>query len=314
MARTRIGTASWVDKSLVESRKYYPDWAKKPEDRLRFYASEFPLVEVDSSYYALPSQRNSALWVERTSDDFLFNVKAFRLFTSHPTQPKAMPKSIREEIPDDLAAKKNLYYHGVPSEFRGEMWRMFEDALLPLDSAGKLGVIVFQFPPWFMPRPDSKEHILECQERLPQYRLAVEFRNRYWLSERNREDTFNFLRDNKLTFIAVDEPQGFKSSVPPVAEVTADTAIVRFHGRNKGAWEKKGLASSSERFNYYYPQGEMEEWVPRVREMQERAKEVHLIMNTNKEDQGIVNARLMGRLLGEGLDEPEPSPSEPRLL
>ena len=315
MAKVRIGTASWADKSLTESRKYYPDWAKAPADRLRFYAGEFPLVEVDSSYYAIPSERNSALWVERTPHDFLFNVKAFRLFTRHPTRPAVVPKEMRQELPAGAFGEKNLYYDDVPKDIRDRMWKAFEDALLPLDSAGKLGVVVFQFPPWFMPRTDSKEHILECQKHLPQYRLGMEFRNRYWLSERNREDTLGFLRDNGLAFIAVDEPQGFGSSVPPVAEVTTDTAIVRFHGRNKETWEKKGLASSSERFNYYYAQDEMEEWVPRVREMQARSKEVHLIMNTNKEDQGIVNARLMGKLLGEGLDERETPPNEmPRLL
>jgi len=222
---------------------------------------------------------------------------------------------MRQELSTGLSEKKNLYYDDVPRDLRDQMWKTFEDALLPLDSAGKLGMIVFQFPPWFMPRPDSKEHILECQEHLPQYRLAVEFRNQHWLSERNRKDTLGFLRDNSLAFIAVDEPQGFGSSVPPVAEVTADTAMVRFHGRNKETWEKKGLTSSSERFNYYYSQDEMEEWVPRVREMQARSKEVHLIMNTNKEDQGIVNARLMGKLLGEGLNERESPPEGmPRLL
>lgn len=304
MTRTRIGTASWADRPLVQSGKYYPEWARKPADRLRFYASEFPLVEVDSSYYALPSQRNAALWAGITPDDFLFDVKAFRLFTSHPTQPRVIPGEIREELPGRLSEKRNVYYRDLPPELRASLWRMFEDALLPLDSAGKLGVVVFQFPQWFMPRPDSKEHILECQEQLPQYRLAVEFRNRYWLSERNRDDTFGFLRDNGLAFIAVDEPQGFDSSVPPLAEVTADTALVRFHGRNRETWERRDLASSSERFDYYYSQPEMEEWVPRVREMQQRAREVHLIMNTNHQDQGIVNARLMGRLLDGGPNEP----------
>jgi uncharacterized protein YecE (DUF72 family) len=301
MGRIRIGTASWTDKSLLESGKYYPAWCKTPADRLKFYASEFPVVEVDSSYYAMPSQRNAVLWAERTPRDFLFNVKAFRLFTQHPTQLAAVPREMQTELPGNLAEKRNLYYRDVPPEVRAGMWKMFEDALLPLDSAGKLGVVVFQFPPWFMPGSDAKRHILECQERLPQYRLAVEFRNAYWLSDRNRQETLGFLRDNNLGFVAVDEPQGFKSSVPPVSEVTSDTAIVRFHGRNKDTWEKKGLAASSERFNYYYTKDEMGEWVPRLHEMAERAQEMHLIMNTNYEDQGIVNARLLAGLVNGGL-------------
>lgn len=300
MARVRIGTASWTDRSLLDSGKYYPEHVKTPADRLRFYSAEFPLVEVDSSYYAMPSQRNSELWVERTPDDFIFNVKAFRLMTNHPTQLKALPRGLREELPVSLTEKRNVYYKDIPPELRVDMWKMFADALLPLDSAGKLGVVVFQFPPWFMPRHESRDHILECQERLPQYCMAVEFRNQYWLNEKNRERTLQFLKDNRLAFVAVDEPQGFKSSVPPVAEVTTDTAMVRFHGRNTETWEKKGLAASSERFNYTYSKEEMQEWVPRVQAMAERAQEMHLIMNTNYGDQGIINSHTLADLLGQG--------------
>ena len=175
MSGIRIGTASWTDKSLIDSGKYYPEWVKTPADRLRHYSSDFPLVEVDSSYYAMPSRRNSELWVERTPSDFLFNIKAFRLMTTHPTQMKALPGGIREELPADLAEKRNLYYKDIPAELRADLWEMYSDALLPLDSAGKLGIVVFQFPPWFMPRHESRDHILECQERLPQYKLAVEW-------------------------------------------------------------------------------------------------------------------------------------------
>ena len=92
MARLKIGTASWTDKSLLDSGKYYPADCKSAEARLRYYASEFPLVEVDSTYYGMPAERNSVLWTERTPEDFTFNVKAFRLFTSHQTQPKFPPQ------------------------------------------------------------------------------------------------------------------------------------------------------------------------------------------------------------------------------
>ena len=97
--------------------------------------------------------------------------------------------------------------------------------------------------------------------------------------------------------MAVDEPQGFKSSVPPVADVTADIAMVRFHGRNQSTWEAKGLAAASRRFDYCYSAEQMEEWVPKIRMMEANAEEVHLVMNTNYEDQGIANVRLMGELL-----------------
>ena len=91
-----------------------------------------------------------------------------------------------------------------------------------------------------------------------------------------------------------------------VAEVTGDTAIVRFHGRNKETWEeKKGLSASSERFNCYYSREEMDEWVPRVRGMQEQVGEIHPVVDTNYLDQGIVNSHLLGDLPSEGLRSSE---------
>src|SRR3954454_6866771 len=87
-----VGTSSWTDKSLIESGSFYPADVKTPEARLRFYATRFPIVEVDSSYYAIPSDKTAKLWVERTPEDFVFNMKAFRLLTTHQTQPKVLPK------------------------------------------------------------------------------------------------------------------------------------------------------------------------------------------------------------------------------
>ena len=245
MGRIKIGTASWTDRSLIESGRFYPETATSAEARLRFYSAEFPMVEVDSTYYGMPSERNSHLWAERTPKDFTFNVKAFRLFTTHQTQPRALPKNIREELPADLTSKRNLYYRDLPPQCQDRMWDMFDGALRPLDWAGKLGVIVFQFPPWFMPRRESYQHLEECRAHLPDYKLAVEFRNQYWLKEDNLEETFSFLRRNDMSYIAVDEPQGFKSSVPPVTDITGRYGIVRFHGRNRETWEAKGLTSAA---------------------------------------------------------------------
>src|SRR4030067_2767684 len=113
------------------------------------------------------------------------------------------------------------------------MCQRFAAALLPLDSAGKLRVLLFQFPPWFLPGAESKEYILEVKEqRLPQYTVAVEFRNNLWLSDRNRDRTLRFLSDNRLPFVCVDEPQGFRSSVPAAGGATAAGALVRLQRRN----------------------------------------------------------------------------------
>ena len=295
-ARILVGTCSWADKTLVDSGKFYPPDVKSPEERLRFYAGQFPLVEVDSTYYGLPAERNAALWTERTPDSFTFDVKAFRMMTQHPTPPRALPKDIREGLPEALAKKPNLYVKDMPRDAVDEVWKRFASALLPLDSAGKLGVIVFQFPPWFLPVPENRDYLLEARERLPQYKVAVEFRNGRWLSEHNAPHTLSFLREHKLPLICVDEPQGFENSVPPVAEATADVALVRFHGRNSATWNKRGL-TPAERFDYLYSEDELREWVPRVEKLAKDAREVHLLMNNCREDKAVAGARQLQLLL-----------------
>jgi len=312
-ARILVGTCSWTDATLIESGAFYPPAASTPAERLRFYAQNFPIVEVDSTYYGLPSERNAALWVERTPAEFTFDLKAYALFTHHPTQVRSLPKDVREALDAKARQKANVYYRDLPSALRDEMWQRFASALLPLDSAGKLGVVLFQFPPWFMPGSESKDYILEVkEERLPQYTVAVEFRNNRWLSETNRQRTLRFLSDHRLPFVCVDEPQGLRSSVPPLAEATASDALARFHGRNVDMWERKGI-TASERFRYLYSQDELEEWVSPIQRLAEQAERVHVLMNNCYQDFAVRNARQMAKLLG-AASEPPPSAPQPPLL
>lgn len=291
-----VGTCSWTDKTLLESG-WYPRGVNTPEERLRYYAQHFPIVEVDSSYYALPNERNAGLWVERTPPDFRFDIKAFSLFTHHPTPISALPRDVREALPHGLRERERLYYRDLPPELRDELWERFAAALLPLDSAGKLGVILFQFPPWFLPGKESRRYIQELRERLPQYTPAIEFRQERWLGEeRDRAAVLRFLREHRLPLVCVDEPQGFVSSVPPLAEATAEVSVVRLHGRNATAWQAKG-ATVAERFNYLYERGELEEWVPRVRKLAQEAQEVHVLFNNCFRDYAVRNAHQMTELL-----------------
>jgi len=311
-ARILVGTCSWTDATLIESGAFYPRAASTPAERLRFYAQNFPIVEVDSTYYGLPSERNAALWVERTPAEFTFDLKAYALFTHHPTQVRSLPKDVREALDAKARQKANVYYRDLPPDLRDEMWQRFASALLPLDSAGKLGVVLFQFPPWFMPGSESTDYILEVkEERLPQYTVAVEFRNNRWLSDTNRQRTLSFLSDHRLPFVCVDEPQGFRSSVPPAAEATASDALVRFHGRNAEMWERKGI-TASERFRYLYSQDELEEWVSPIQRLAEQAERVHVLMNNCYQDFAVRNARQMVKLLG-AASEPPSAPQPPLL-
>ena len=305
MAEIRVGTASWTDPTLISSGRFYPDSARSAEARLQYYASQFNIVEVDSSYYALPNERNSYLWTERTPDDFVFNFKVFRIFTQHPTPLSALPKSIRNELTTELQGKKNLYYRDLPAELVDGLWQRFESALLPLDTVGKLGVVLFQFPSWFYPGSRQLDHIEMCKAKLQQYRLAVEFRNSVWLSEKNRASTFDFLRRNDLPFVCVDEPQGFKSSVPPVVEATSDIGLVRFHGRNAETWEKKGIGPA-ERFNYLYTEEELKPWASKIAEISKQTSQMHVLFNNCYQDKAVVNARQMCFMLG--------SPGPPKMV
>ena len=219
---------------------FYPAREMTPADRLAHYAGQFPIVEVDATYYAPPAERTAGLWVERTPPDFTFDVKAFRLLTQHPTPPRTLWKDLAAALPDDLKAKKNLYARDLPRELLAEAFDRFVSALLPLHSAGKLGVVLFQLPPYVVPSRGAYGYLSWAAERLAEYRVAVEFRQQRWMDEAHRDSTLAFLEEHQLSYVCVDAPQGFRSSMPPVAAATAALAEVRFHGRNQETWEAPG--------------------------------------------------------------------------
>ena len=292
-----VGISSWTEPTLVKEGTFYPPEAKSAEERLRFYASQFPIVEVDSSYYFPPSERNSALWIERTPNDFTFNVKAYSLLTQHPTKVDSLYKEVKEALPEELAGKRNVYAERIPPELLDEVWQRFASALMPLHSAGKLGCVLFQFPQYFVISRKAKDYIVGCKERLPDFRIAVEFRHKSWMEERNREETATFLAEHDLPLVCVDMPQGFDSSLPPVALATSRSlAVVRFHGRNREAWEKK-TKTAAERFDYDYSKRELQTWVPKIESLAEEARETHVVMNNCYRDYAVNNARQLASLL-----------------
>ena len=291
-----IGSASWTDKTLIACGRFYPKECKSAEARLRYYATQFPIVEVDSSYYGMPTPSNAQLWAERTPEGFVFNVKAFRLFTGHQTSPTVLHKDIRQALGSDLP--EVFYYKDVPAEIRGELWRRFSEALEPLRQAGKLGAVHFQFAPWLLRNREGQAHVRECVARMEGLPVAVEFRNKSWFDGANAASTVAFERELGVVHTVVDGPQGFANSVPDIWEVTHPAlALVRLHGRNRETWNHKGPASSS-RFNYWYSSEELAALKPEILKVSRKARQVHVLFNTNYEDQGQVNARLMMQVLG----------------
>ena len=299
----RIGTASWTDPTMTAAGVFYPAGADSAEERLAYYASRFPLVEVDATYYALPARRTAELWRDRTPPDFMFDIKAHALMTGQPTETKRLPKDIRTELPADVAAKPRIYAKDLPAELTDAVWAMFLDGLEPLREAGQLGSVLLQYPRWFFTSSENRDTILDAKERLGAVRSAVEFRNATWFNEKNIERTLGFLEKHAIPLVMVDGPQGFKSSIPPLAATTSpDLAIVRFHGRRAETWEARGI-QTVERFRYLYSRDELEEWVPRIREASRQARETHVLMNNCYANYGSTNARELAALLLEPIEE-----------
>jgi uncharacterized protein YecE (DUF72 family) len=292
-----IGSASWTDKTLIACGRFYPPQAKTAEARLRYYATQFPVVEVDSGYYGMPTAANAQLWAQRTPQGFGFNVKAFRLFTGHQTSPLALHKDLQQALGPD--APKVLYYKDTPAEIRNELWRRFAEALAPLREAGKLGAVHFQFAPWLLRNREGMAHVEHCVEKMAGQLLAAEFRNKSWFDGDNADRTLEFERRLNVVHTIVDGPQGFANCVPCIWEVTnPQLAILRLHGRNHESWNRKGVAASSGRFDYWYSKDELAALVPEVKAIADRASKVQVLFNTNMEDQGQVNAKLMAQLMG----------------
>src|SRR5918996_1899308 len=293
----RIGTASWTDPTMTAPGVFYPPDASTAEDRLRFYADQFPIVEVDATYYALPSRRMGEAWLERTPPDFTFDIKAHALMTGQPSEVKRLPKDLREELPAEILDRKRVYARDLPKEIEDEIWARFLDGIEPLRSSGKLGAVFLQYPRWFFPSNESRDEIVKARERLGDTPFAVELRHGSWLNDKNRERTVRFFEKYEIPFVMVDAPPGTRSSLPPMTVVTSPKlAVVRFHGRRTETWEMQGIPVV-ERFRYLYDDSELGEWVPRIRDAANQVPEVHVLMNNCYANYGTTNAREIADLL-----------------
>jgi uncharacterized protein YecE (DUF72 family) len=263
MSRICVGTCSWADHT-----NFYP--AGLPSNQqLTFYAQHFPLVEIDATFYHLMPERNFRLWAERTPAEFVFDVKPYRQLTWHD----------REKPPDD------------------ETFARFSTALQPLRDVGKLGAISMQFPPWFMVNARNLAYIRECRERFGIDRLSVEFRRREWLEGEHVAEVLDTLRSHQVGLTVVDEPQIGSGSVPTLLAVTTpELAVVRFHGRNAKMWYAN-VARTADRFDYLYSEAELKEWLPKVEELAQGARELHLLFNNNRDDYAVRNAHQLRMLL-----------------
>ncbi len=267
MAAVRIGTCSWADEGLV--KRWYPRGVTSPAARLAYYAERFDTVEVDSPFYALPRPETAARWAERTPPGFVFHAKASGEMTGHR-----------------------------PGELE-ESFRLFREALEPLEASGKLRGVLLQYPSRFVKSREALEELAAVRALLEPLVPLIEFRHRSWMTEDERSDTLSFLERHGLAYVSVDSPRTRASNVlPPIAAATHPVAYVRFHGRNWKTWNAR-TRTSGERFDWLYSAEELGEWVEPLAGLAREADEVYALFNNNRGDYAPRSAAVLRGLLDE---------------
>lgn len=297
----RVGTASFADRALLATGRFYPPTVTRPAQRLPYYASQFPLVEIDATYYGLPDPVTTHGWAQRSPEGFTINVKAFRALTGHPTPLRALPADLRDELDAlDMPGELSVMPAALPAAVARELWHRFTLGIEPLRQAGRLGAVLCQLPGWIRADATGRRQVQACAQGLEGHLPAFEFRHRSWFATaRATANTLALLRELQAVHVVVDAPQVGERTVPAVWETThPDVAMVRLHGRNTVAWANTG-GHAGGRFDYVYTPEELAALAQATRLLAARAKRVHVVVNTNRDDQGVVNARALTQALGE---------------
>jgi uncharacterized protein YecE (DUF72 family) len=296
----RIGLSAWTDKSMLEEGQFYPRKTMTAEERLWWYSRFFDVVEVNSSFYAIPSLETTASWVERTPAGFLFNVKAFGLLTGHHLDAARLPDALRKMLPPSATKQHRgrIANSAVGDEARIWAFDELHKTLAPLRKADKLGYVLFQLAPWLKFSDESLSYLETLPRRLPDSVIAVEFRNRSWFGEHTGE-TLKFLKDHSLTYVSIDGPRS-RASVPSLPALTSPTAVFRLHGRNfKGFLAQlHGKAPTvAEKYDYLYSERELEEIARAAGALNGKAEQVHMAMNNNRRDYPVINGLKLKEML-----------------
>jgi uncharacterized protein YecE (DUF72 family) len=306
VSRIRVGICSWADPALIDSRAFYPKKSMSAEARLRFYAGVFDVVEVNASYYAIPDLLTVRRWAERTPPGFVFHVKAWSLMTGHHPRPQTLPAEVQAALPARPRTDRrgDILPDDVPAEGLAAAFRLFRAALGPLEEAGKLGYVLFQFAPWVHWSPERLDYLASLPERLPGATIAVEFRHRSWFPD-HADETLGALRAAGLAHVIADAP-AMVGSMPHVTAVTAPTSILRLHGRNAEGWQRQLRGEEPtvrEKYDYLYSDAELAAMVPEVMGLAHESEEVFVSFNNNNRDYPVRNALAMRRLLGQRGDD-----------
>ena len=267
---TNIGLTGWGDHDTL-----YEDLQRKT-DKLITYASHFPIVELDATYYAIQPERNIRKWIKETPERFEFIVKIHQALTLHAD------------------------FHDY-AETRQSLFDQFKDMLQPLMDESKLAMILVQFPPWFDCTVPNITYIRYVREQLKDFPICVEFRHQSWFNDQFKEETLAFLTQQRIIHAVCDEPQAGQGSIPLVNRITHEKAFVRYHGRNVHGWTKKDMTDEAwrdVRYLYDYSESELQDLVNKVKVLEHKAKKIYVVFNNNSGGHAAQNAKTYQRLLG----------------
>lgn len=264
----KIGLTGWSDHPDVYSA------ATSAKDKLFDYSGHFPVVELDTSFYAIPSVANVEKWCNETPDSFQFIMKTYQGMTGH--------------LRDDL-----------PYETRNDMFEAFNESAGTFQKHGKLAMVLIQFPPWFDCTAQNVKYILYMKQQLQSFPLAIEFRNQTWYADNTKEKTLQFLLEHQFIHVVVDEPQAGVGSAPLIPVATHDKVLFRLHGRNIFGWRNIGHGENwrKVRFLYDYSDEELEGIKRHVRTLEKEAKEVIILFNNNSGGHAAKNAKKLKQML-----------------
>jgi uncharacterized protein YecE (DUF72 family) len=296
---------------------WYPKGVTTPEQRLRYYASRFSTVEVDSPYYAIPRPESAQAWAERTPPGFIFHVKAYGLMTAHEVDERSLPPELHGY---SYTSERGRVRHADP-DMVDAAFDLFLDAIDPLSAAGKLGGLLMQFPPYFTATTGANEqksldYLDYVAGKLRGHQVLVEFRHPSWVEGAVLQRMLDFLQDRHMSYVSVDGPQfANRGTMPPLALVTGDRGYLRLHGRNADTWFAR-TATAADRFDYLYTTKELEELVPRVKRLATESSETFVMFNNNKYDYAQRNAAEISTMLGDLVVPPpaEDAPAVPTLF
>jgi uncharacterized protein YecE (DUF72 family) len=292
-----IGTASWTDPGFVE--RWYPK-KMAAHERLAWYAQHFEMVEVNSTFYSVPDARTVERWCATTPHNFTFDVKLHQLFSFHSTQRKLLPPEFQRIAETDAKGKVTS-----SPELRDALLESFLQPMSILQSAGKLGVFLLQLSPAFSPRKHELVELSPLIEKLADYSLAIEFRNRNWAVGDQRGSTMDFLRKHRVAFVNLDAPAADHFSIMPsdLNEVTnPEFSYLRLHGRDAKAYLTGKTVAA--RFNYDYSDEEIDELAERSRKLAHEVKDVHVVFNNNNLDYAPRAATRLRAVLGQSVAVP----------